>query len=141
VSDLRGQLQAIYDERGRLTPGIVVDTARDESHPLHARFEWDDQIAGEKYRLGQARELIRSVRVVYREATETEGARTVRAFHAVRDEQGTAYRSAETIAESPLLTKILLQDMQREWKALLRRYGQFEEFLRMVQGDLGEKAA
>jgi hypothetical protein len=31
---LRDQLQAIYNERGKLTPTIVVDEARDESHPL-----------------------------------------------------------------------------------------------------------
>lgn len=141
MTDLRGELQAIYDEHKRLTPSLVVDAARDEAHPLHARFEWDNAIAGEKYRLDQARDLIRSVRVVYREADEREAARTVRAYHAVRDEQGTAYQPAEAIAESPFLSKLLMQDMEREWKALLRRFGQFGEFLEMVRGDLGDEEA
>jgi hypothetical protein len=47
---IRDQLQSIYDEQGVLTPALVVETARDENHPLHASFEWDDGIAGEKYR-------------------------------------------------------------------------------------------
>lgn len=138
---LRDQLQSVYDQNGRLTPALIVDTARPEDHPLHNRFEWNDKAAGEAYRLEQARRLIRSVRVVYREADEKEAARTVRAFHSIRDEQGTAYQPVEEITESPLLTKLLLQDMEREWKQLMRRYGHFEEFLQMVRSDLGEKAA
>jgi hypothetical protein len=137
---LRDQLQSVYDQHQRLTPALVVDVARDQSHPLHDRFEWDDKVAGEAYRLDQARRLIRSVRVVYREADEKEAARTVRAYHSVRDEQGNAYRPVEEITESPLLTKILLQDMEREWKQLMRRYGHFEEFLRMVRGDVKQEA-
>lgn len=138
---LRDQLQAVYDEHGRLTPQAVVDTARTEDHPLHDRFEWDNQVAGEAYRLDQARRLIRSVRVTYREADEREAARTVRAFHAVRDEQGTAYRPVEEIRDNPLLAKLVLQDMERQWKQLMRQYGHLDEFSRMVRGDLGNEEA
>lgn len=141
MSNLRDVMQAIYDGHGKLTPSIVVDEARDESHPLHSRFEWDDKVAGDAYRRDQAHELIRSVRVVYREATETESARTVRAFHAVRREDGHVYEPTEKVAEDELLSKIVLQDMEREWKQLMRRYGQFEEFLDLVRGDLASKAA
>jgi hypothetical protein len=139
--NLRDQIQAVYDRHERLTPALVVDEARDESHPLHNRFEWDDKVAGEAHRLDQARRLIRSVRVVYREADERENARTVRAFHAIRDEYGTAYRPVEEVTESPLLSKLLLQDMEREWRQLKRRYGHFEEFLALVAADLKQEAA
>ena len=138
---LRDQLQAIYDQNERLTPQLVVDTARDEAHPLHERFEWNDKVAGEAYRLDQARRLIRSVRVVYKEADDKEGARSIRAYHAIRDEQGTSYRPVEEVVENQIATKILLQDMQREWLQLKRRYGMFEEFLQLVRADLEDKAA
>ena len=138
---LRDQLQAVHDDSGRLTPQIVVDAARPVEHPLHERFEWNDKLAGEAYRLDQARRLIRSVRVTYREADEKEAARTVRAYHSVRDEDGTSYRPLEEVQESPLLTKLLLQDMEREWKQLMRRYGHFEEFLQLIRADLEDKAA
>ena len=138
---LRDQLQAVHDDSGRLTPQIVVDAARPVEHPLHERFEWNDKLAGEAYRLDQARRLIRSVRVTYREADEKEAARTVRAYHSVRDEDGTSYRPLEEVQESPLLTKLLLQDMEREWKQLMRRYGMFEEFLQLIRSDLESKAA
>lgn len=137
---LRDILQGIYDQRGELTAEIVVDEARDENHPLHSRFEWDDAAAGEHWRQHQAAELIRSVKVVYREATETEEARTVRAFHAVRGPKGHAYRPAEKVAEDPFTRQLVLNDMRRDWEALKRRYERFAEFTDMVRGDI-EKAA
>lgn len=54
---------------GRLTPGDVVEAARPAESPLHDQFEWDDTAAAERYRLEQARALIRSVRVLVRTDT------------------------------------------------------------------------
>lgn len=63
-------LQALADAHdGRLSPEIVVQSARDPASPLHSRFEWDDTKAAEEHRRSQARTLIRSVRVEFR--TET----------------------------------------------------------------------
>lgn len=56
-------LRALERENGRLIPADVVDAARDPASPLHAHFEWDDSAAAEKYRLDQARTLIRSVKI------------------------------------------------------------------------------
>lgn len=132
---LRDQLQAIYNGHGKLTPAIVVNEARDESHPLHTRFEWDDAAAGESWRRQQAHELIRSVRVVYREADEKNPEKSVRAFHAVRSESEHVYEPVEKIAEDDFARQLLLKDMEREWQSLRRRYEQFEEFLSMVRRD------
>lgn len=52
------------EQDGRLTSGDLVAAARNPDHPLHDMFEWDDTVAAEKYRIDQAREIIRSVRVV-----------------------------------------------------------------------------
>ena len=48
---------------GTLTPDAVVKDAKSVSSPLHTHFEWDDDVAANKFRLDQARRLIRSVRV------------------------------------------------------------------------------
>jgi hypothetical protein len=53
-----------YDEMSslsELTPQNVLDLARNEKTELHRAFEWDDAIAGEKYRLTQARHLIQCI--------------------------------------------------------------------------------
>ena len=66
--------------KGKITPDAVVDSARNPHSPLHPCFEWDDSIAGDLYRLGQARELIRSC--AYSITTEV---RTVKAPYYTRD--------------------------------------------------------
>lgn len=133
---LRGQLQDVYDANGDLTPSLVVDAARDPSHPLHQRFEWDDSVAGEAWRREQAHRLIQSVRVVYREATDKEGPRSVRAFHAVPTKNGHGYIPVDQVQRDPLMTRLVLDEMQREWTALKRRYEHFAEFAAMVRADI-----
>ncbi len=39
---------------GELTASDIVDAASDSASPIHAAFEWDDAVCGEKYREGQA---------------------------------------------------------------------------------------
>lgn len=137
---LRDQLQAIYDERGLLTPQLVLDEARDPDHPLHTRFVWDDAVAAERYRLEQAHELIQSVKVVYKKGGRG-GERSVRAYQAVRSPAGYAYRPTEEVARDELATEIVLRDMERDWKQLKARYGHFQEFVQLIRSDVGEEAA
>jgi hypothetical protein len=136
---LRDQLQTIYDNHRTLTPGIVVDEARDPEHPLHARFEWDDSVAGEKWRHHQAHELITSVKITYKTPSGT--AREIRQFHAIRKETGHVYEPTEEVLRDEVMTKILLADMEREWRTLKKRYDQFTEFRNMIHRDLGDAAA
>lgn len=136
MSNLRDQLQEIYDKHEQLTPELVVEEARKKTHPLHTRFEWNNTAAADSWRKHQAAELIRSVRIVYREATENEQAKSVRAYHAVRSEDGHKYEPAEKVADDPFLKRLVLADMEREWKALHRRYSDFAEFVDMVKTDL-----
>lgn len=138
---LREQLQGIYDQHRKLTPALVVDEARPSDHPLHERFEWDDSVAGEAWRRQQAHELIRSVKVVYRKADATEPEKSVRAFHAVRSENGHVYEPLDKVVRDEFTRRLVLKDMQREWQALHRRYRDFEEFTEMVSHDLQVKAA
>jgi hypothetical protein len=50
---------------GLLQPETVVESARPASSPLHSRFEWDNTVAGQQYRIWQARQLIRvSVEII-----------------------------------------------------------------------------
>lgn len=129
------------DARGELTPAVVVDEAANPTHPLHTRFEWDNAVAGHAYRLDQARALIRSARVVYREGTARSGPRTVRAFHSVPTPEGRRYEPSETIAADPFMRQLVLQQMEREWRELRDRYRHFEEFAAMVTRDLEGEAA
>lgn len=57
-------LTEIETTNGELTPEGLVEAATPPEHPLHDYFEWDDAKAGAKYRIDQARTLIRSVKVL-----------------------------------------------------------------------------
>lgn len=56
-------LSQLYERHQKLTPSLVVEAATDPKSPLHREFTWDDSEAARKYRLAQARTLIRSVEV------------------------------------------------------------------------------
>jgi len=70
--------QAVAAELARLSqqycglrPSQVVAEAKAKASPLHGEFEWDDDKAGHKYRLMQARTLIRVVVPVVEQADGT----------------------------------------------------------------------
>lgn len=57
---VRDAFEALVDVHGKsLRPQHVVDAARPAESPLHAHFEWRDDIAAERYRIEQAKGLIR----------------------------------------------------------------------------------
>lgn len=58
------EIRRIYDSTGgiALASTVLAAAASDES-PLHDYFTWDDSEAAEKYRMKQADDLIRRVRV------------------------------------------------------------------------------
>jgi hypothetical protein len=135
TGNLQQILQEIYQERGRLTAHDVLEEARVPGHPLHSRFEWDDSVAAERYRLDQARQLIREVKITFvpRGATEPE---SVRGYFSVPSPEGRAYQPTEEIANNPLMLKMLLNDMSRDWNRMRERYGHLVEFTDMVRRHL-----
>jgi len=137
MGNLRDELQKIYEARSQLTATDVVEVAADPEHPLHSHFEWNDKIAGPKYRKEQARRLIRSCRVT--QITTDEGTPNVRvrAFHHVPRTDGVpTYQPSEEIALDPVARSIVMREMQRRWKDMRATYGHFQEFVQMVHDDL-----
>lgn len=128
-------LTTIYEQRGALTPAAVVEVASAPDHPLHSRFEWDDAEAARDFRLLQAGQLIRSVRLKITEPEVTE----VRAFlHVPGTEAGAAgsYVPETEVRHDPVLQAVILQQMNREWRILKRRYENHAAFWGLVQDEL-----
>lgn len=139
-AELHQQLLDIRAIRGELTPQGVVDTAREATHPLHSRFEWDNKVAGEAWRRTQAAELIRSVRVTYIETADGEE-RRVRAWSAAPVATQTGYAPTEEILQDPFASKLLLQQAERELKAFRQKYGHLQEFAAIIAAAIAENAA
>lgn len=78
VNEAAAELERIFNERGEIAPETVVEESRPEGAVLHGLFEWDDAKAAEKYRISQARFIIRNITT---EQETEEGPVTVRGFH------------------------------------------------------------
>lgn len=129
-TSLRDHLQAIRDEHGTLTPALVVDTARNPQHPLHSRFEWDDRIAGEAYRLTQAGQLLR---VTFK--PDPTKPTDLRAFVAVKGEDTPTsdyIPTTEALAD-PFTRELVLRSMKRDWQTFQRRYKHMAEFAEFIR--------
>jgi len=142
--DLKETLLEIYQSRGRLlTPAIVVEEASPEDSPLHSHFNWDDESAAHSHRIAQARKLMSSVQVVYREGTETDPPQMIRYFHPVMegDSPSPVWRPIDEIVEDPIAIEVLLREAMRQWQALRRRYAHLNDFWQMIQEDIPEAEA
>ena len=131
-------LQDIYTRNGALTPTLVVEEARDENHPLHEHLEWDDSLAAEKHRLDQARQLIRTVRVV--ELSGDKAIERVRAFHSVPRPTGHTYVPIGEVRADPFTRQLVLMQAEREWRSMYARYQHLTEFLQMVKETVSASA-
>lgn len=114
---------------GVLKPRAVVEAARVKNHPLHPHFEWDDALAAESFRLEQARNLIRIVRV--EDASADEG--TTRAFLSISDNDGVAYRTVDTVKRSADLQAALLKQAERDLEAFEHRYRELKDICEIVK--------
>ena len=64
--DIKKELGSIKEKYGRLKAHDVLEEAkgRQPGDPLHDHFEWDDDKAGEAYRLHQARQLVGRYKII-----------------------------------------------------------------------------
>jgi hypothetical protein len=130
---VRVELDKIRAQRQQLTAEDVVKAATPKSHPLHHRFEWDNRVAGHAYRVHQAAELIRSVRI---EVVIDDAPEHVRAYVSVPRPTGRAYEAVREVAEDPVASEIVRREYERAWLTLRRRYQNLAGFIQFVRADL-----
>lgn len=114
--------------KGHLTPKAVVSEARNNRSVLHKHFEWDDQVAAGKYRLDQARVLIRSIHIVSADE-ETDAP----AFISIAEKGGVSYRTLQDVLDSADLQAQALKQAERDLDAFERRYKQFEDLCEVIR--------
>lgn len=94
----------------KITPNLIVDTARNKKNPLHKYFEWNDSVAGEKWRLQQARLMMGGIV----EEIKIEGVRKdFRSFHSVIDKkEGQVYVTLDSVIKNKSYAKQLLENAE-----------------------------
>jgi len=123
LEEIRGN-----DPDGLLYPNTIVEYARNENTLLHERFEWDDEIAGENYRIWQARQLIVRVKI------EAIKGHIIQAYVSLTsDRSDGGYRSMVEVLQDDDASGELLMDALEEFKRLEEKYKELKELRRIFQ--------
>jgi hypothetical protein len=127
-SKVVAELKRIAQENGGvLQPETVVDEARPVSSPLHSRFEWDNTIAGQQYRIWQARQLIR---VVVEVLAGTDDATNVFvSLSTDREKESGGYRVMAHVLTDAQMRKQMLDDALAELRTFQEKYRRLKELV------------
>jgi hypothetical protein len=128
-------LEGVKERDGTVTPEGLVLSAEDETNPLHKAFTWDDSIAATKYRLEQARLVMRSIEVVYTEAPEVKS-RLYRVTSAPATETKPArkvYKTVKEILADPIARDELLSQAIRDALAFRKAYSELSELAKVFK--------
>lgn len=127
------------EAKGELTPEDVVKDARNDNSPLHSFFEWDDGEAAEKFRLQQARGLIRAVVAVY--VSDDKPAVRQKAYVHIPDPGAQHYREVTHAMSVTRTREQVLMAAWRDFQSMRRKYQDLKEFADVFSAidDVGEK--
>lgn len=125
------------DRNGELTPELVLEDAEREESPLHNCFDWDNDKAGSKWRLHQARQLIGSI-VVEVVIKETEN---IRAFVNINypDSKERHYVNIIDAANDEYKMKLIIDDARKQLRSWTQRFKIYQQ-LREVAMKIEELA-
>jgi len=113
----------------KITPDEVLEKARDENTELHKCFEWDDNVAAEKFRKIQARDVIRFI--VIKEEEKPEDRPQIKVFHVTEKTGG--YKPIEFIVKHEDEYKALLERAWAELRAFKAKYSMLEELREIME--------
>jgi len=152
MKDVAERLEQLEQASGNLSPDAVVADAADITSPLHDFFEWDDTAAAQQYRLGQARLLIRRVKI---QVTVHDIPMDVMRYVRDPDQPGSYSNIIRIRSDEDRSRRAVLDEMERVSKAAKRARSlavvlgtveQVEEIIRLAervvrQVEVGDAAA
>lgn len=131
VGELFEQLQ--HSETG-LTPKSVLDAARAENSFIHDEFEWDNDVAAEKYRLKQAQNMILNVRVIVRETTDQEMRNEWKERGFVCTPGGkSVYVTLQSALNNDEWHKHLMKQAKDEMESFIAKYRRLDELSEVIK--------
>lgn len=120
------EFEKILTEKDKelLDPVDVVERAENKNSPLHNAFEWDNSVAGGKWRLHQARNLINTTVIV----VETkDGEEEIRAYARITADHEKGYRAIGDVMTDEILFEQYYGQIRVDLRRCVRRCQQFEK--------------
>lgn len=119
------RIEAIRERLGHVHPSDVVEDARPEGAPLHPCFEWNDAAAAQKWRVEQARAVLRALVILPNDAPDAD---PVRAFVAIgSDNEPNDYMPLSVVMSDEELRRRALRDALDQLNQLKARYATLRE--------------
>ncbi len=126
------------DNEGNITPQKIVDRARPKNSPNHSVFEWNNKVAGEKYRLEQSKLAVRNVKAIYEDEQGEE--KEIRAWTSIVDPDPDSKKRVyvdtfEAMNEKEIREQMLMQALQGliSWRKKWAEYAELAEACELVE--------
>ena len=131
--NIREELDRIrVRHRGLLRPRDVVAAAEPKNSLLHGCFDWDDSSAAHKFRLEQARHLIRVFVQVSKCGRKNIESRVYVALGS-ESEGGGGYRLLTDVLSDKAMREELLQEAYRDMRYFMEKYSALKELASVFQ--------
>lgn len=129
ANKVANEMQSIGYANGNdeFTPQELVNYARkNPNSELHKCFEWDDTIAAEKYRVSQARDVIRYLRITIPNEEGNLEKTNVRLFVSTNNHDNN-YKATEIVFQNKTEYDKLLAEAMSELQAFKQKYKGIKE--------------
>lgn len=121
------EIKYIEKKEGKITPEILVISAKNKNSVLHNLFEWDDSKAAYNYRLQQARTLLNNIDVIVKSDGEP---RLIPFYEVIKKDSGSIYKSVDSFDETDIeqIRISTIRDINL-LKSKLSVYNKFDEVI------------
>lgn len=117
------EIMEICDDLESASPKDILEKAKEEETELHKCFTWNDSVAAERWRVHEARLIVRQL--VIKEEVVPKDRPEVRVFYKTDNESG--YKPTELIVTKQDEYKELLKRAYAELQAFKRKYSMLKE--------------
>ena len=127
------RMKNLDEQYGAVTPELLLDSSREETDVMHPCFEWIDAKAAEKYRLGQAGEIIANLVYVVVSEDGKKEQQPVRAFVSVagQKEKG-RFKPIVDVLSDDEMRGIVLENALKDLQNFKNRYAGIEELSNVI---------
>lgn len=117
------EIMEICDDLESASPKDILEKAREEETELHKCFTWNDSVAAERWRMHEARLIVRQL--VIKEEAVPKDRPEVRVFYKTDNES--SYKPTELIVTKQDEYKELLKRAYAELQTFKRKYSMLKE--------------
>lgn len=110
-------IEALQESNGDISPMMIIDVARSPDNIMHSMFEWQNDVAAEKYREAQASKILCAIKVTIVEYD----IENVRAFVNIAERKGT-YKTLNSVIVNKDEWDYVLANAKRDMKIFVAKY-------------------